>query len=75
MEKSIEIKGHIIDSLTLPKILDIILNEGGTCVVEKIDIGVEKNAFSYAKIKVLASNEDIMRAILEKTGKHGAICL
>ncbi|OGI00537.1 MAG: hypothetical protein A2Y25_00010 [Candidatus Melainabacteria bacterium GWF2_37_15] len=71
--KRIEVKGHIIDSLTLPKILDIIVSAGGKCLVEKVDIGLEKNSFSYAKVKILAPNEDIMNVILEKTAKHGAI--
>lgn len=71
--KRIEIKGHIIDSLTLPKILDIIINSGGRCVVEKVDIGLQKNAFSYAKIKILAPNEEIMDDILNKAEKNGAI--
>lgn len=73
--RRIELKGHIIDSLTLPKILDIVITEGGRCLVEKIDIGVEKNAFSYAKIKILAPNQDIMNVILEKAQKNGAVCL
>lgn len=72
-EKRIEIKGHIIDSLTLPKILDIIVKGGGRCLVEKINVGMEKNSFSYAKIKILAPNEEILATILEKTEKNGAI--
>ncbi len=71
--RRIELRGHIVDSLTLPKILDIIVNNNGRCLIEKIDIGLEKNAFSYAKIKILAPNEEIMAGILEKTKKNGAV--
>jgi len=73
VSKRIEIKGHIIDSLTLPKILDIIVSGGGRCIVEEINIGLEKSSFSYAKIKVLAPNKEIMNDIIQKAEKNGAV--
>ncbi len=38
---TIEIKGHIIDSLTLTKIMDTILSNGGG-YVDKIDLGMKR---------------------------------
>jgi hypothetical protein len=72
VEKRIELKGHIIESLILPKVLDIIINEGGRCDVEQIDVGIEKQAFSYAKIKILATSDEMMDSIIEKVKKQGA---
>jgi len=71
--RRIELKGHIIDSLTLPKILDIVVNNGGRCLVEKVDIGLEKNALSYAKIKILTQDEETMAKILANAEKNGAV--
>jgi len=71
--RRVEIKGHIIDSLTLPKILDIIVNNGGKCVIENIDIGVQKEALSSARIKIIAKDEDLMAIILEAVQKNGAV--
>lgn len=71
--KRVEIKGHIIDSLTLPKILDIIVNNGGKCVIENIDISVQKETLSNARIKIIAPNQDIMENILETVQKNGAV--
>ena len=34
------LKGHIIDSLILPKVLDAILQRGGTFEINDLDVGV-----------------------------------
>lgn len=73
--KRIELKGHIIDSLTLPKIFDLVINNGGRCIVEKINIGIEKESFSYAKLKIVASEKEKMNDILEKVTKNGAVII
>lgn len=72
LKRSIEVKGHIIDSLTLTKIMDIILDMGGECNVEKIRIGKEKAELSYAKLNITTETDDILNQILEKVIKQGA---
>ena len=37
--EEVEIRGHIIDSLLLPKILDLITGNGGSFRINKISIG------------------------------------
>src|SRR5215471_602251 len=50
--EQIELKGHIIDSLTLPKVLDEILTRGGTFNIRDIRIGKQRHDGSYARIEV-----------------------
>lgn len=71
--KVVEIKGHIIDSLTLPKIMDTVIDYGARCEVESIDIGVEKSELSLAKLKITATNDETMQKILNDIVKQGAI--
>ncbi len=39
----IELSGHIIDSWTLPRAWDIIMDRGGNFDVEEMRVGVNKN--------------------------------
>ena len=46
--EQIELRGHIIDSLLLPKVLDEILTCGGSFTIREIKIGRQRNDLSYA---------------------------
>jgi hypothetical protein len=70
--KVVEMKGHIIDSLTLSKILDIIFNNEGRCEIQDIKIGINKQELSFAKLKIITKTQKVMSEILEKISKHGA---
>jgi len=75
MEKyseSVEISGHIIDSLTLPKIFDEILDHGGDYETEEIKIGKTKKDQSYARIKVSSSSKTSLENIMARILKLGA---
>jgi hypothetical protein len=73
ISRTVEIQGHIVDSLTLSKILDIIFNNNARCEIQDIKIGLEKKDFSYAKIKISTTNQQIMDNLLEKIIKQGAV--
>ncbi len=68
----VEVHGHIIDSLLLPKILDEILSRGGIYELEHMDVGVKPTDPSYAKVKVLAKSAATLEEILETIHDHGA---
>jgi len=70
---TLEIKGHIIDSLTLSKVMDSIIELGAKCKVDEIKIGQEKTSVSYAKLKVEAENKTILDKVKEFAKKHGAV--
>jgi len=70
--EEVEIQGHIIDSLLLPKILDEILTHGGTYVIKDIRIGQRQADPSHARIEVRADSGDTLRDILNAIHDHGA---
>ncbi len=57
ISEEIELRGHIIDSLILPKILDTIMDMGGNFEILQLDVGKTKVDESYAKILVKGSEE------------------
>lgn len=71
--KIVELQGHILDSLTLSKILDIIFNSEARCEVLDLKIGIEKKDFSSARIKIITTDKKILSDILGKIAKHGAV--
>jgi lysine-ketoglutarate reductase/saccharopine dehydrogenase-like protein (TIGR00300 family) len=70
--EDVEIQGHIIDSLILPKVLDEILTHGGSYVLKDIRIGQRQNDASYVRIEVRADSGEKLREILDAIHDHGA---
>jgi lysine-ketoglutarate reductase/saccharopine dehydrogenase-like protein (TIGR00300 family) len=70
--EEVEIQGHIIDSLILPKVLDEVLTHGGSYVLKDIRIGQRQTDASYARIEVRADDGDTLRDILDAIHDHGA---
>ncbi|MBX6314636.1 MAG: TIGR00300 family protein [Isosphaeraceae bacterium] len=70
--EEIEVRGHIIDSLLLPKILDRILQMGGTFEIKECRIGARRVDPSYARIAVRAATPMELDAILGDLIEHGA---
>lgn len=71
--EEVEISGHIIDSLILPKVLDSITAGGGKFRITKITIGQGRHDPSYALIEVRARTEDVMDRVLAQIADHGAV--
>jgi len=68
----VELAGHIIDSLLLPKVLDFITAAGGHFRIEKISIGHDRSDPSYALIEVRAPTAERLQQILADIADHGA---
>lgn len=71
----IELSGHIIDSWTLPRTWDIIMDRGGNFVVEEMRVGRRKDEPSYARLKVEAPNDEVLELILSELQQFGAVLL
>lgn len=71
----IELSGHIIDSLMLPKILDRIVVLGGRFHIREIQIGHERHDASSARIQVAADTEELLEEILNEISRHGAVAI
>lgn len=70
--EEVEVRGHIIDSLLLPKILDRILQMGGTFEIRECRIGARRVDPSYARIAIRAASAGELDAILGDLVEHGA---
>ena len=71
--EEVEISGHIIDSLILPKVLDSITAGGGKFRISKITIGQSRHDPSYAVVEVRAATEALLEKILAQIADHGAV--
>ncbi len=72
LAKIVEIRGHIIDSLILPRILDQIMDLGGEFTIQAIEVGRQKHEPSYARVEVRASSEEVLGGILVRLERLGA---
>ena len=70
--EQIELRGHIIDSLLLPKVLDEILTCGGSFTIREIKIGKQRHDQSYASIEVSGSSPEVVDDIVRRLRQQGA---
>jgi lysine-ketoglutarate reductase/saccharopine dehydrogenase-like protein (TIGR00300 family) len=68
----VTIEGHIIDSLTLPKVLDEVIEVGATYEIVELQIGTRHEDSSIARIKVSTEGEDELLKLIERLRQHGA---
>lgn len=71
--EDVELSGHIIDSLLLPKVLDEITALGGEYQSQEIRIGHNRNDPSYVRLTVTAPTAPCLETILTAIGQHGAV--
>jgi lysine-ketoglutarate reductase/saccharopine dehydrogenase-like protein (TIGR00300 family) len=69
----VELKGHIIDSLLLPKVLDIITERGGSYRLKKVQIGQTRSDPSSVLIEVESQDAATLQQILGQIMVHGAV--
>lgn len=71
--EDVELAGHIIDSLLLPKVLDEITGLGGDYLSQEIRIGHNRRDPSYVRLTVSAPTAECLEQILTAIGPHGAV--
>jgi lysine-ketoglutarate reductase/saccharopine dehydrogenase-like protein (TIGR00300 family) len=71
--ETVRIEGHIIDSLILPKVLDIILREEARFRIASIEIGQRPADVSWAQIEIDAADTGTLERVLQKLTPHGAV--
>src|SRR6516225_9818301 len=71
--EQVEIQGHIIDSLILPKVLDEIITHGGSFEIKDIQIGQRQNDLSHALVEVRAPSATVLQEVLAAIHDHGAV--
>ena len=68
----IELRGHIIDSLTLPKVLDQILIRGATFNIVEFKIGQKRVDQSSARIEITAPTQQVLDELVHRLQEQGA---
>ena len=71
--EEVEVSGHIIDSLLLPKVLDLITAGGGIFRLKKVAIGQSRQDPSYALIDVYAPTREGLASLVAQISDHGAL--
>jgi lysine-ketoglutarate reductase/saccharopine dehydrogenase-like protein (TIGR00300 family) len=71
--EDVELQGHIIDSLLLPKVLDEITSLGGEYESREVRIGHHRHDASYVRLQVTAPTAEVLERILSEIGQHGAV--
>ena len=72
VSETIELRGHIIDSLILPKVLDQIVTRGATFNIVEFKIGQKRVDPSLARIEILAPTRAALDELIQKLRDQGA---
>ena len=71
--KTVEMRGHIIDSMALARVMNKIIGRGGSYEFLQFDVGVKDTDISYLKLQVTADNTTLLDEILDDIHREGAI--
>jgi hypothetical protein len=69
---TIELSGHIIDSFTLPKVLDQIVTQGATFNIVEFKIGQKRVDPSFARIEITAPTKSQLDELIQRLREQGA---
>src|SRR5438477_549730 len=58
------LKGHIIDSMTLPQIMDLVMDLGGNFTIEELKVGQHKTDTSLCRMEVVAASAEKPKKVL-----------
>jgi lysine-ketoglutarate reductase/saccharopine dehydrogenase-like protein (TIGR00300 family) len=64
--------GHVVDSLLLPKVLDLIVDAGASYRIVDLQVGTTRRDPSDVRLEVTASDPDALQALLAELQVHGA---
>jgi lysine-ketoglutarate reductase/saccharopine dehydrogenase-like protein (TIGR00300 family) len=66
------LEGHIIDSMMLPKLLDLVMDLGGGFDIQELRVGQHKTDTSYCRIEVTAPEAGTLDEIVRLARELGA---
>ena len=64
--------GHIIDSMMLPQVMDLVMDLGANFTIEELKVGQHKTDTSYCRIEVVASSPELLERIVRGAMSLGA---
>ena len=72
VSERIEMRGHILDTRELPRVLNEILEGHGDFVIERFEIGKHPDDESWVQIMVSADEPELLRDVLNRLQQFGA---
>ena len=66
------LKGHIIDSMMLPQVMDLVMDHGGNFTIEELKVGQHKTDTSLCRMEVVASSAEQLDRIVRQARALGA---
>jgi lysine-ketoglutarate reductase/saccharopine dehydrogenase-like protein (TIGR00300 family) len=70
--ETVELRGHLMDSGALARVLDDVLGYGGDYTIDRLDVGKTHEDESYARIRVEAADDEALQRLLMRVQTHGA---
>jgi lysine-ketoglutarate reductase/saccharopine dehydrogenase-like protein (TIGR00300 family) len=64
--------GHIIDSMTLPQVMDMVMDLGGNFTIEELKVGQHKTDTSICRMEVVAASAELLDRIVRQARALGA---
>ncbi len=64
--------GHIIDSMTLPQVMDMVMDLGGNFTIEELKVGQHKTDTSICRMEVVAGSAELLDRIVRQARALGA---
>jgi lysine-ketoglutarate reductase/saccharopine dehydrogenase-like protein (TIGR00300 family) len=69
---TVELRGHLIDTGMLSRVLDDIAEYGGDYAIDRFDVGKRSTDPSYARITVTAADADALDRLVQRLQTRGA---
>ena len=67
------LEGHIIDSMMLPQLMDMVMDQGGNFDIQELRVGQHKNDPSTCRIEVAAAESSVLDNIVRQARALGAL--
>ncbi len=71
-QEIIELRGHLIDSLILARVLDVIMSRKACFEIQQIKVGARAQETSFARILIAHRDPKMLETILHAVGRYGA---
>jgi len=71
-DEVVELRGHLIDSLILPKVLDLIMAHGAEFEIRKLDVGAKPTDPTFARLRISHKDPRALETVLRLAARHGA---
>ena len=73
LSATVELQGHLIDSLTLSKVIDRVQQLGGDYQLNDIRLGSLKKDITYVNMTLLAESQSVMDQLVEAIAPYGVV--